>query len=145
MAKSFSDRLLLRRISKTFNTKVFSKQNNVVAKAVNISPEWIHQSRLNSFDIFYENLGAFWPYWAEKQFSPFRSNSTPPNNELSCLNTSMLHRLQLDITASNSGFTIDESGFLTFPNKHWGLSIKQRIDHDVCPIFDTPFYLDTKA
>ena len=43
----------------------------------------------------------------------------------------MLHRLQFENTASNSGFNIDESGFLTFPNKRWGLSIKQRIDHDV--------------
>ena len=40
MAYSLKDRLLLRRISRSFHQAPFSKQNDIIGKQIDISPKW---------------------------------------------------------------------------------------------------------
>ena len=87
MSKTFSDRLLLRKIKHIFNKKPFEAQNKLLSKISNVCPEWFHQSRVN-YRYIYSNLNTYWPEWMKAQFNPFDSNSSPPLNEFTCLNTS---------------------------------------------------------
>ena len=141
MAKALKDRLLLRRISRAFHQEPFSKQNQVVAKQIHISPKWIHQSRLN-YRYIYNNLKSYWPTWALNQFSPKNPESTPPSTELSCLNTSDLNYFTFIDNEKNQGLCVSDTGYITFPNHNWGLSIQHKTKDSSTPIFDKSFYLD---
>ena len=87
MAQKLQDRIFLRQLKKSFNSKLFGKQNQAIGAAIAMDPAWIHQSRLNYRYIF-NQLNSYWPDWATLQFSPFQTNSTPPKSGISCLNTS---------------------------------------------------------
>ncbi|MEC8678306.1 MAG: hypothetical protein VXX85_05590 [Candidatus Margulisiibacteriota bacterium] len=128
MPKTFSDRLLLRKIKQVFNKRPFTAQNKLLSTISNVCPEWFHQSRVN-YHYIYSNLNTFWPEWMKSQFNPFDATCSPPPNEFSCLNTSSQKTFKfIPQTNKKAEFCVNEDGYISFPNQLWGLIFKAKID-----------------
>ncbi|RAP24039.1 hypothetical protein DID73_01890 [Candidatus Marinamargulisbacteria bacterium SCGC AG-343-K17] len=142
MAHTLKERLSLRQLRKALNTKLFGHQNNKMANALDISPAWIHQSRLNYRYIF-NRLDAFWPDWAIEQFSPLLTTTQSPNNELLCLNTSTRECFSF-FSTKNASHQLDINcrGFISFPFLHWGISLQTLENNEFRPFFQSDLSLN---
>ena len=128
MPKTFSDRLLLRKIKQIFNKKPFTAQNELLSTISNVCPEWFHQSRVN-YRYIYSNFNTYWPEWMKTQFNPFDESCSPPTNEFTCLNTSSQKTFKFTPpTNKKAEFIVNEDGYISFPNQLWGLIFKTKID-----------------
>ena len=141
MSQTLKERLSLRQLRQSLNTKLFGRQNFKLAKALDIDPAWIHQSRLN-FRYIFNRLDAFWPDWAIAQFSPYADSSTPPKHELSCLNTTARETFSFFTSNKHHRMDINSHGFISFPFLHWGISL-QTIEADTFhSFFKSQIHLD---
>ena len=70
------------------------------------------------------------------------TDSSPPQNEFTCLNTSA--QSMFNYTPANNkkaAFIINEDGYISFPNQLWGFTFKVEIDQ--MELAD-PFYKNIK-
>jgi hypothetical protein len=141
MARTFSDRLLLRKMKRVFQHRPFHAQGDYLSKLSSIAPEWLHQSRKN-YRYIYTNHKSYWPDWAESQFTT--QAPAPSTNEYACLNTTFQSGLHYHPDPKkHPPIHINENGFVSFPNRYWGIAFLASQHNDpALPLFNNKMGLN---
>ncbi|MGA0241994.1 MAG: hypothetical protein ACO3K7_03225 [Candidatus Marinamargulisbacteria bacterium] len=141
MARTFSDRLLLRKMKRVFQHRPFHAQGNYLSKLSSIAPEWLHQSRKN-YRYIYTNHKSYWPDWAKSQFTP--QAHAPSTNEYACLNTTFQSGLNYHPDQKkHPPIHINENGFVSFPTRYWGITFQASQYNDpALPLFNNKMGLN---